>query len=498
MGRYPAYVRVVATASRTLLVPNHHMCRCTRWRKVALSTPSLWAYIHFGWPAHVVARFLARSRKAHLHIGINKDAFTSGNFPRFHDELNSLLNRVERLSIKWCPYHQPHGYLVPDPNPISSVLLRWISDILNGKHKVPHLWQLHLKFYERDPVRTETLSNLPHLLEICSRSISLTTLLPVSYQLRCVDIDYCHTSPSQIISLLASAPMLEDVHFFHENEHDLLHEGSLEDLSSNQSTISLSHLKTFRIGWCQSSFADTLLSRVTCASSAEVSLSVCRDPSARIMDELPPSLRSAFRSSTSLSVTVDSLRASKPISAAPFVLHFSSPQSSNYSIEFNEWDAGEERFPDSMRMMYDISSMGPFEKLQSLSISMEFSPDLLIMRNLVGVCSEVKELTVKGQDIETLLTALTPRTSTGVPWPKLRILSLMNSKFNRCTLLDVLAMRKKQNSCLEELRLQKKKNRTFPYHDRGFSALVRLLVQVGSMTVTVDENAGYDSSSDSD
>ncbi|KZT34281.1 hypothetical protein SISSUDRAFT_297417 [Sistotremastrum suecicum HHB10207 ss-3] len=472
------------------------MSRCTRWRKVALATPSLWAYIHFGWPAHVVARFLARSRKARLYIGINKDAFTSGNFPRFHDELNSLLNRVERLSIKWCPYHQPHGYLVPDPNPISSVLLNWISDILNGKHKVPHLWQLHLKFYEREPVRTETLSNLPHLLEICSRSISLTTLLPVSYQLRRVDIDYCHTSPIHLINLLASAPMLEDVHFFHENEYDIIHEGSFEDLSSNQSTISLSHLKTFTIGWCRSSFVDELLSRITYPPSAEISLSICREPSARIMTDFPLSLRSALLFSTSLSIDVERYRIGEALSAAPFALHFSSSRSADYHVDFNERGARSERIAESSEMIDDISSMGPFENLQYFSIAMALLPDSHTMTRLFDGCSEIENLAVTVRDIDNLITALSPSESTTPPCPKLRTLSLFNSKFNPFALRDVIQERNKQTVPLKELRLRK--NRRLRPNEAGFPSVVSVLSRLEGMVVTIEEDIDEYSSSSSD
>lgn len=425
--------------------------RCSRWRRIALSTPSLWAYIHIGWPADVIDRFLERSRKAPLSIGINKDAFTSSNFPRFHHTLTSSLNRIERLSVKWCPYHQPHGYLIPDPSPISSVLLQWIADIMNAKYPAPKLWQSHLKFYERESVRTETLANLPQLLEIRSRSISFDSQMPMSCLLREVDIDYSSMTSFDILHFLSSAPMLEIVRLH--QELDMVDVNQQSQIIRSDTSIYLPNLRSFTLDWCLHSFADALFPRITFPHSAKVNISIFRMPGARVMASLPSLLKRLLQTSTSLSISVERLSIRSALSAAPFSLEFHSPNSAWYHIDFNEWSGGDDRHIETTEMFQDLASFGPFREMEKVILSTRYLPKVRVMIQLLEAFPEVKDLGIAARNVVTLLTALgshSPSNSTPL-CPHLRNLDLTLTTLNPIALKEVLDERKDHDHALEKL-----------------------------------------------
>ncbi|KZS94988.1 hypothetical protein SISNIDRAFT_502679 [Sistotremastrum niveocremeum HHB9708] len=369
--------------------------RCLGSIAIAFEDPFLWSHIHLVWPEHVVMRCLARSGTALLSLGIDKDSFYSGNFEQMRAVISSVVPRITHLDIEWRRYDQPYGNLILDDRHVPSRVLTWIARILSGRLSPTSLSRLRFQFFDRElreRLHVGALYHLPKLSQFYFRSLGVTLFLAKPSLLTKLDVGIRDLLSKDVIKLLSSAPMLEHVNLFrsHESDRDLL--PRFEDIHIPL-PIQLEHIETFQAGWCLQPFADHVMRSVIFPSSAKITLRISRPHMTPVMEIFFNShSETTLRSSVSLSIIVEWLHWEEHSSGFPFLFEFTLPDSIQYRIEIDEWDADYRRNQEAQSMFLALASLGPLPQLRQISISSRTLPWATSINTLLNNLPAIEEI----------------------------------------------------------------------------------------------------------
>ncbi|KZT34290.1 hypothetical protein SISSUDRAFT_1131972 [Sistotremastrum suecicum HHB10207 ss-3] len=302
---------------------------CQRWRDIAIGSHGrfLWSQIHLAWPEHVVTRYLQRSgADTLLSIAITTPALYDGQFTKFREQVDP--SRIERLSIQQEYSFGGVGHL-----------LSWISSILEGRHRMSHLWQLDLELTSPIPKKPYSLTHFPKISDLRCPDISFHTTLPNPCLITDLDISYSDNTPLTILTFLSNCPNLRSAIFDRKTNLVRL----ADPFTVTEPPIRLPHLLFLEFGPCHRPFADAVLRSIVCPSSSDITISICRDIP-RILASLPETLESTLSSAQTLTVTAERIETYSmgeyqvDSSNYPFRIGFDSPEAPTYFIQFNEFE----------------------------------------------------------------------------------------------------------------------------------------------------------------
>lgn len=407
---------------------------CQRWRNIATGSHGrfLWSQIHLAWPELVVTRHLQRcGKETLLSIAINTAALYNGNFTRFQEQLDP--GRIERLSVL-----QVYGIgRVDDLSP-------WVSGIMDGRHKMSYLWQLHLASTVTRPKMPYSLTHFPKISDLRCPNILFHTTLPDPCLLTDLEISYSDDTPLTIVNFLTHCPNLQSAVFDRNSDPVRL----ADPFTITAPPITLPHLNFLEFGPCHTPFADAILRSIVCPTSSDITITIYRDIP-RVLASFPETLESTLSSTHTLTVTAERIETSSTdeyqidLSNYPFRIAFSSPESPTYFIQFNEFeDSAIELGPDMLR---DLAlRQNAFSELKKAMLFVRHLPDAKTLTQMLTSWKHVEDIAIRSTAVNSFIAALGSQESeSGTPLcPSLRKLDIRGSAFDPYQLKDTLSERK--------------------------------------------------------
>ncbi|KZT33652.1 hypothetical protein SISSUDRAFT_394649 [Sistotremastrum suecicum HHB10207 ss-3] len=422
---------------------------CKRWRGIVLSNPCLWSQIHLAWPKDIIRTHLERSRAAPLSIGINRESIAFGSFHDMKDTLSDMIQRIESINVQ---YYGVADYLWGD-GPTKEVVT-WIRDILGNGLSIPasNLSFVHVIYPDYVlPIQHHDLGHLPRLADINFLGLSLKSTLPDPCRLTTVKAHSSDLTLDNILSFLRSSPLLESVEFKH-HAAEAYTQCAEEVQSTLNDTISLPHLKSFRLSWANTMFMETIVRHCSFPETSAVRLSILRDQETSVIESLPETLRNILPSSTVLNLSIR-----RPFVREAFVLEFQAVDSARYQVDFNEYtlasaqDEDEElstSFCRQLRVKEATVLFGELTKLKfpaliDLTIWARCLRDvtLICIRKLLRAFDRVQKIALYTLNADRFVTALRPTASYPNPCPSLQSLDIRRCRFKASHVGNILTER---------------------------------------------------------
>lgn len=368
--------------------------------------------------------YIKRSGEALLSIGIDNKALQANQFTQRKDFLTNALSRLERLSIKWGS----NSIFELGAPAMPAELTEWIDGLINGQHSLPKLWQFHVKTPDRK-ARTRvrgTFRRFPLLSDLHLQTISLRSTLPTSSLLTRVSAACIGLTAKDIITFLASSPLLEEVSLQHSFDKHVRMRFSLNDdnderprasaAAASLAPIHLAHLDNFSLGWCSGEFISDITNIVTFPDTARVALSVQREEGGGVFDAFPRSLEETLSASVVLFIVMRRMNEDADV---PFTLGFKSATSPVFKVMYpDEWggpdDFGnmtDDRLQDAKMWIEDLGYRNTFPHLTEVTITAKALSELSVnaLAMLFKSFTKVQQLMIRTNDADRVLKALSTK-----------------------------------------------------------------------------------------
>ncbi|KZT32935.1 hypothetical protein SISSUDRAFT_1054879 [Sistotremastrum suecicum HHB10207 ss-3] len=235
---------------------------CTRWRNVAINSPSLWYRIPLPCPQSLFRLIRDRSRNHSLNVFLLSDSeYGELNTALLGESLRQLAPRIHKLQVLWSKVATQ-----PDIPTLENFLSVYI-----GHKEFSVLRDLDLTdTFDDDPERNPIVLNIPALLKL--RFNGAPKIIPRSIaSLIHLDFKWSRLKISEILDLLSYYPQLKTCSITNPECC-----GDLED-EDDHDVVALNQLESLVIDFVHLSEMQSILAHLTLPVSARLTLGTYLD-----------------------------------------------------------------------------------------------------------------------------------------------------------------------------------------------------------------------------
>ncbi|KZS91726.1 hypothetical protein SISNIDRAFT_467333 [Sistotremastrum niveocremeum HHB9708] len=391
-------------------------CLCSKWRKIAIQSPSLWTDISLPMSSIIFNLFLSRSRNLPLSIDVDIEDMPSSKeaLDSLGSSLRQSLARVSFLRMVWSPRH------------VEKSLNVFLSDQF-GDSEFTTLSCFKIDSYDSFDEPIVSL-NMPRL-EILDYSSHISSFPKFMDTSTIIDLSLAGTDaqPDEVLDLLCDFPCLEYFVMGSSDEPVLI---------GSHDVVRLEKLKMFSVSECHVDPVDYVIRHLQVPSSAYMRLDTWEfNSSVSLQDFIGPYILQCHE------YNIDPARPSG--SSQPFLHSLSSKSICNMYI----WYEAKGR-PE----IVSLQELAPyFINLSVIKLDIQILPSVPELIRTISFWPNIVHLGIhtREEDFERLLEAF--RISPGLPCPLLESLDCTRTKFKAESMGQFLAARKNRGVPIQNL-----------------------------------------------